>query len=156
MCISRIIEELFPFGHYFVRYRRLRKQRDCQDVLRKETFSEYETLCSQLLTQRLEEEHRRASVINEKTFKLTFSLSMGLTALGLMAAFLTTIVTSVTLQIILVVMIGISLFYILAAGFVAVGALRTVRTYGYGTHFQMKLKEHGNSVLADALAVKRS
>ena len=73
--------------------------------------------------------------MDEKTFKLTLSLSVGLTVLGSTAAFLTKVISSATIQTLLTIVIGIGLSYVLVAGFVALGALRTLQTYGYGTQF---------------------
>ena len=90
--------------------------------------------------------------MDEKTFKLTLSLSVGLTVLGSTAAFLTKVISSATIQTLLTIVIGIGLSYVLAAGFVALGALRTFPTYGYGTQFLLQQRENTETVLADALA----
>ena len=152
MCVSRIVEELFPFGHFLGRSRRLRQRCGSEDILSTEAFADYRTLSSQLLMQRLEEERERASAMDEKTFKLTLSLSVGLTVLGSTAAFLTKVISSATIQTLLTIVIGIGLSYVLAAGFVALGALRTFPTYGYGTQFLLQQRENTETVLADALA----
>ena len=101
--------------------------------------------------QRLEEERERASAMDEKTFKLPLSLSVGLTVLGSTAAFLTKVISSATIQTLLTIVIGIGLSYVLAAGFVALGALRTFPTYGYGTQFLLHQRENTETVLADAV-----
>jgi hypothetical protein len=90
--------------------------------------------------------------MDEKTFKLTLSLSVGLTVLGSTAAFLVKTVLSATVQTALAVMIGLGLLYVLAAGFVALGALRTFQSYGYGTQFLLQQQEDAQNALADALA----
>ena len=48
--------------------------------------------------------------------------------------------------------IGLGLFYVLAAGFVALGALRTLPSYGYGTQFMLQQQGNTQTILADALA----
>ena len=152
MCISRIVEELFPFVHYLKRTSYLRKRCKSKDILREEGYADYQTLSLQQLEKRLEEERQRASAIDEKSFKLTLSLSIGLTVLGLMVAFFSKSVSSAILQKVTAIIIGISLFYVLAAGLVALGALRTSQSYGYGTQFLLLLKKNSQTVLANALA----
>jgi hypothetical protein len=151
MCFSRIAEELFPFAHYLARQRRLRRRAESQNILNLEQFAGYDTLFAQQLTQRLDEERQRASAMDEKTFKLTLSLSVGLTVLGSTAALLLDAVSSPPTQTILTILIGLGLFYVLAAGFVALGALRTHPSYGYGTHFLLQ-QGTDQSALAAALA----
>lgn len=152
MYFSRIAEELFPFAHYFVRKKRLGRRSESEDILNEQQFAGYSALSAQQLTQRLDEERQRASAMDEKTFKLTLSLSVGLTVLGSTAAFLVKAVSSAAVQTTLTVIIGLGLFYVLAAGFVALGALRTFPSYGYGTQFLLQQQGNAQNVLADALA----
>lgn len=153
MCLNRLLEELFPFVYYLPRSRRQRRRCDSEDILGESAFANYEQLATEQLTLRLEEERERASNMDEKTFKLTLSLSVGLTVLGSIATFLVKAISFVTVQIVLTIIIGLGLFYILAAGVIALGALRTLPSYGYGTQFLMQ-KQQGNKqkVLAEALA----
>lgn len=151
MRISRIAEELFPFGHYLVHSRRKKRLCDSKDILCEPEFANYETLFTWQLKHRLKDEHQRASAMDEKTFKLTLSLSIGLMVLGSMAAFLTKAVSSATIQTISTILICSGLLYVLFAGFVALGALRTLPSYGYGTQFLLRQKDD-QKVLADALA----
>ena len=148
MCIARVYEEIFPFGIYIKNAMHLRKRCKCRDILREEMFVEFETLASDLLSLRLEEERQRASALDEKTFKLTLSLSVGLTVLGSTAAFFAKGVWAD----IVVAVIGIGVFFVLGAGFVALGALRTLPSYGYGTQFLLRKSENEQIILADALA----
>ena len=151
MRISRIAEELFPFVHYFVHSRRKKRLCDSKDILCEPEFTDYETLFTCQLKHRLKDEHQRASAMDEKTFKLTLSLSVGLTVLGFMAAFLTKAVSSTTIQTIVTILIGFGVLYVFLAGSVALGALRTRPLYGYGTQFLLEQKNEQN-VLANALA----
>jgi hypothetical protein len=152
MCLSRIVEELFPFPYYFVNKARQWRRCESDGILNDAAFTGYSTLSPDQLTKRLEEERARATAMDEKTFKLTLSLSVGLTVLGSTAALLLKTVSSATVQTLLAVMIGLSLLYVLAAGFVALGALRTFRSYGYGTQFLLQRQEDAQNILADALA----
>lgn len=155
MCISRITEEIFPFGYYVVRARRKKKQCFSENLLQEPQFADYETISVSGLQQRLSDEHQRASSMDEKTFKLTLSLSVGLTVLGLTAAFLTNLISSGTIQTISIIVIGCGVLYVLAAGFVALGALRTLPTYGYGTRFLLQ-SQNDQKILAEALACQET
>ena len=148
MYIARFCEEIFPFGQYIGNVKRLRKRCKRTDILREEMFIEYETLENDLLERRLEEERQRASALDEKTFKFTLSLSVGLTVLGSTAAFFAKGVWADAV----VAIIGIGIFFVLGAGFLALGALRTLPSYGYGTQFFLQKRENEKMILAGALA----
>jgi hypothetical protein len=152
VCLSRIVEEIFPFGHYFTRKRRQWQRCQCNTILDAPPFDRYRTLSEAQLSGRLKEEHERASAMDDKTFKLTLSLSIGLTVLGSTAALVIKAVASWAVQIILALLIGLGLFYVLSAGFVALGALRTLPTHGFGTQFVLQQQANGQNALAAALA----
>ena len=98
MRISQIAEQLFPFWNYCKYSKRLKKQCDVEvDPCAKE-LADYQKLPQEQLRQRLKEEHQRASAMDEKTFKLTFSLSVGLTVLGSTIAYLTQVIPSGMVQ----------------------------------------------------------
>jgi hypothetical protein len=152
MWLSRIAEELFPFAHYLVHRRGQRRRYESDGILNDPAFSGYSCLSVEQLTDRLKEERQRASAMDDKTFKLTLSLSVGMTILGSTAAFLLEAISSAAMQTTLAITIGLGLFYILAAGFVALGALRTYPSYGFGTQFLLQQQGNTQKVLADALA----
>ena len=155
MCISRIFEEVFPFFSYCRNRSRLEKRRACLNILDLKMFADYEKLSPEQLTRRLDDEHQRASAIDEKTFKMTLSLSVGLTIIGLTTAFLTKPEFDGAILIVLHLPVVLGLFYLLVAVYMALGALRTLPKYGYGTEFVlMKLQENTRKakILADALA----
>ena len=152
MCVSRIIEEVFPLGHYFANSHCVKKRLcDSSEILCRKEFVDYHTLSVRQIKKRLKEEHKRASDMDAKTFKLTLSFSVGLTVLGSMAVFLVRTIDSSTVQAILTVLIGLGVFYVLAAGLLAVGALRTRQSYGYGTR-PLLWKKNKKKKLAEALA----
>lgn len=155
MCISRIFEEAFPFFSYRRNRSRLEKRRACSNILNLEMFADYKKLSPEQLTRRLDDEHQRASAMDEKTFKMTLSLSIGLTILGFTTAFLTKSELDGMVLIVLLIPVVLGLFYLLVASYMALGALRTLPKYGYGTEFILK-KSQGSTqeveILADALA----
>lgn len=152
MCISRLAEEIFPFFYYFYRVRQQRRRCGSPNILNLPMFASYTSLSQAQLSVRLKEEHTRASALDDKTFKLTLSLSVGLTVLGSAAASLLGALTSPALQVTLALVIGAALFYFLLAGFVALGGVRTSATYGYGTKFLLQKQTGVPNVIADALA----
>ena len=152
MWLSRIAEELFPFPHYLVHKRWQRRRYESDGILDDPAFSGYGSLSAAQLTDRLKEERQRASAMDDKTFKFTLSLSVGLTILGSTAAFLVKAVSSAAIQTTLAIIIGLGLFYVLAAGFVALGALRTYPSYGFGTQFLLQQQGNAQNAMADALA----
>ena len=152
-CISCIIEELFPFAHYLVHKRRQKKLSNTQNILEQEKFADYSSLSTQKLELRLSQEHRRASDMDEKTFKLTLSFSVGLTVLALLAAPLTKVLISTQLKEAFILPVHVGLLFVLAAGILALGGMRTLPKYGYGTQFMLNQQEKAsNTLLADALA----
>ena len=150
--ISLIAEELFPFVHCLVRSRRMKQQAKSEDILSGKDFAEYSKLSEQQILDRLEQERQRAATIDEKTFKLTFSLSVGLAFLGLAVTSLIKVVDCVTVRIIVTIFIGLGVLYVLGAGFVAVAAMRTLPSYGYGTRFLLCRQGAPQSFMAATLA----
>lgn len=146
--LVRLFEEIFPFLQYSFNKNRLQEQCDLENILSEKKFMKYAELPENLLRERLNEEHERASRIDEKTFKLTLSLSVGLSILGSFVAFFAKSVWANETIIIL----GIGIFYLLVAGFIALGALKTLPFYGYGTNFALQIQTNTKTVLADALA----
>ena len=154
MRISRILEEIFPFFAYFCNRSRPKKQCDCNNILNLERFADYRKLSSEQLTRRLDDEHQRASAIDEKTSKMTLSLSVSVMILGFMIAF-TAKLEFDSMDQGLLILVVLVLLYILIAAFMALGALRTLPKYGYGTEFVLKKSQESTrkvEILADALA----
>lgn len=152
--ISRWAEELFPFVYFVVNSRPLLRKCACKSILNHRNFEGFTTLSVDQLTGRITEERFRAATLDEKTFKLTLSLSVALTLLGSAGAVVTRVLSFGAVHAILTTVFGVGLLYALAAGFTAVGALRSQRSYGYGTHFLLR-QQQGNdprTILADALA----
>lgn len=150
--ICRIVEELFPFIAYSVNYRKVRKQAESDDILDTQEFAGYGELSKQQILERLTEEHQRATTIDEKTSKLILSLSVGLAFLGVAASFLIKVTDCVAVQRILTLFIGVGVLYLLSAGWIAVGALRTLKKYGYGTRFLLEKEKGPNELLVKQLA----
>lgn len=149
--VLRIIEELFPFGHYFVFYERLKREVKSPNILKDKGMENYCSLSRKQLKKRLKEEHRRPLIIDQKTFRLIISLSFEFTVLSSAAALLWEAELRGAVPTALKIIILTGLFYILLAGFVALGSMRTFPLYGYGTEFLLQQQGNGQRVLAKAL-----
>ena len=133
--VRKLIEELFPFVYYFMNASSTRKSIESidSDARLKKRADEYATLDVDQLKSRLTEEHERAVKLDEKTFKFTLSISLGLTLLGTMVAFLVSRVATPYTAKALVVLTVIAVIYILIGGLIALGAVRALPSYGFGT-----------------------
>ena len=151
--VLRIVEEIFPFGHYFIYSRELEREVKSPDILKDQEQEYYLLLSKKQLRKRLKEEHRRPLIIDQKTFRLTLSLSFEFTVLSSVAALLWEAELHGAVQNALMVIILIGLVYILFAGLIVLGAARTHPLYGYGTEFLLRLQQQDNvrATLADAL-----
>ena len=152
--ICRIIEEIFPFGHYVVYYRKVSKKIHSPDILSDQKLKEYYTLSEEQLEKRLEEEHQRALVIDEKTFKMILSLSLEVAVLSSTAVLFPKVLPSAWIQAVLNGILVIGLLYFFLAVLVMLGALRTRPLYGYGTEFLLQQQKGScrKRVQAEALA----
>ena len=158
MRICGYLEELLPFAYYLVRSRSKRELCDSGKILHEKEFIKYKTLSEKQIKHRLDDEHRRAENLDEKTFKLTLSFSVGLTFLGLAAAFLIKSIQIPQIKTLLIVLFFVGIIYTLTAGFTALGGLRTLPRYGYGTHFLLSITQSSDprTIMANALACQEA
>ena len=156
----RVIEEIFPFGHYVLSSRKLGRKVHSPDILSDQKLEEYCRLSEEQLEKRLEEEHQRALVMDEKTFKMILSLSLEVTVLSSTAVLFPKVVSFTSwIQAALNGILVIGLLYFLLAVLVMLGTFRTRPLYGYGTEFllqQQKKKACRKRVQAEALARQES
>ena len=103
-------------------------------------YENYNQLSDDELTKRLSEERDRAKAMDEKTFKMTLALTVGLTVLGTTATAIVQGIPFVSLRPFVGIFTWIAVMYSLAGGFVALGALRTLPSFGYGTMFTLEAK----------------
>ncbi len=151
MTCSQIIQEIFPFWDHVTIDRGLKQKINSLDRLRGE--EEYSTLDEKKLEKCLEDEHQRALVIEEKTFKLFLSFSFIVTILTSALALLQKNVTDLdgTIQKVLTGIIVICLLYVFFASFFALRAIRTQTIYGCGTSFLLGRQSKGKQILTGAL-----
>jgi hypothetical protein len=94
------------------------------------TDPNYQGLTEEELLDQLKDERARMAAVDEKTFKMTLALTLGLTVLGTVSPFLLDRISSVSLRAFCGGLFALSVFYSLAGGFVALGAMRTFPVFG--------------------------
>jgi hypothetical protein len=148
--IYRIFEEIFPIFP-FLKYKNsiLKKIGNGDEIANKS--KRYEELGSDSLSIRIKEEHERAIKIDEKTFKFTLGLSISLTVLAAASGSFVQFSPNTSYSVYISIICGISSLYMLMAGITALGAIKTLTTYGYGTDHLLNQKKIGDSYLAEAL-----
>ena len=156
MRIPRFLEEIFPFGSYLVYSRHQRLRSELIEILNEKEYTNYGSLSKDKIEERLKEEYQRASAMDEKTSKLTFSFSIASTFVGAMIIFLKSTMFPITMymkfSMLINFLICAGLFYCVIAGLIALGALRTAPRYGFGTALLLKHDEALNEILAESLA----
>jgi hypothetical protein len=149
----RWFEEAFPFAAYVRNRKTLLAQANAPDLFeQKPELLRYRELSEQQLTDRLKDERTRAAAMDDKTFKVTLSLTVGLTIVGTTSATLVSMVNSPTLKTVTVAALAAAVGYILGAGFLAIGALRTEPSFGYGTGPLLAAPEKQRTNYAEYLA----
>ncbi|HXW24964.1 MAG TPA: hypothetical protein VEK73_09470 [Xanthobacteraceae bacterium] len=127
VAMNRPIEQIFPFIRYvIVRRRKLKEAMACTIA---NVGVGYESDSEEELRGLLNDERTRAAALDEKTFKMTLSLTFGLTVLGTLSPLLLDHINSRCLRLMCGVMIIVAVAYALAGGFVALGAMRTLPMY---------------------------
>ena len=160
MCFARIAEELFPFAYYLRNSLRLKARSELPDIMQQESFRGHDRLSLKELDQRLAEEHERASLLDDKTLKVTLFLSAGFSILGLgltiagsSSSLFTNTAEPQVGAILFTGLFGVSVVYFLLASWLALGAVRTYPRFGFGTQYLLA-RQHSNStaLVAEHLA----
>jgi|GEM_PF-1038567 len=151
MLLARL-EELLPFMFYI---KRANKKLHESSVVSKDSETSlcatYEELTEEELTTRLTEEHERGKGIDEKTIKFSVTISLALTILGSAGSVVLKSVESPNLSIVSSLLIAFSVIYTISGGLLALGALKTLPTYGFGTNYLAQRKISGKEIIALAL-----
>ncbi len=150
---KRAFEEILPFVTF--RFRAKQKWHlvnKNEEILQVEEYQQYSEIDTVALDKRLNEERERGSAMDAKTSKLTLSLSIALIVLGSISTTLTEQITHAHARICFVALVMASTLYFLASGFVALGALKTLPLYGYGTRILLIDRDKLQQCLATCLA----
>ena len=152
--VSVFFEEIFPFLFFYFSKRKLTKEvTNGSFASENSTYKRYYKLPKEDLKSRIMQEHDRSKSMDDKTFKMTLAISFGLTILGSTASLLVKGMPNPELKVTVAIFAGLSIFYSMTAGFTAIGALKTLPTYGYGTDFLLNAKDD-ISTLVKALAAQ--
>jgi hypothetical protein len=92
--------------------------------------------------------------MDEKTFKLTLSLTVGLTLLGTTMNALEDGIHNDGMKTAFEIMVLGSVVYVLIGGMVALGALKTLPSYGYGSDFAIENKNKNKGAALRALVLQ--
>jgi len=145
-----IIENIIPAIAYALNRRKIFKKLwapDCDNP----DLVKYRSLDSEILNRRLKEEHERAVKIDEKTFKFTLGLSVSLTIIAAASGSFAKFLPVEGLGGVISIICSIAALYMLSAGIISLGALKTLLTFGYGTHHEVEFKANGAEYLSLAL-----
>lgn len=137
--VNRVLEELFPFAAYCANARRLRRTADQlvgSGNANRET--EYQALGLENLRTRLDEEHARAVSIDEKTAKLTLTFSIAIALMSSVGSYFLDGLKGSSAIAVIVGLTQLAAVFALVSGLIAVRALTTLPTYGYGTKFALE------------------
>ena len=127
-----LFQEILPFITFVQNRSIMMKRVEVGYILQRIEYREYATLPVEDLMVRLREEFDRAARLDDKTFKLTLSWTIALAVVGVAIQLYSTgpypeLYSAVTI-------VGlIALVYLLIGAVVALGGVRTMNTYGYGT-----------------------
>jgi hypothetical protein len=148
--IKIMFEEIFPFFSFLRNKHKKLKKVQTIDVSQ-EIIKEYSMLSIEKLHHRLSEEHERASTIDEKTTKFTLGLSVSLTVLSAASGTLVKLLPDNNLNFMIVFLCSLSSIFMLIAGIISLGALKTLPKYGYGTKHEILAEQQGANHIANAL-----
>lgn len=152
--MKRILEELFPFAFFYFRTKQIMEDSENPNIGDiNGDYGLYHQLDAELLSKRIKEEHERGQTIDDKTVKFTISISIALTILGFIAGFISKTIEGGSFKLLISSTSGFSVLYTIIGGILALGALKTLPTYGYGTEFIIKSKNNVNVKIA-ALAAQ--
>lgn len=147
--ILRIIEEIFPVPFYSKYKKKILAEVNKTEKLRKsQIFTLYQGIEEKELFDRIKEEHTRANLLDEKTSKLTLSISFGLAIIGVLSSIFTSKLEGI-FQLIFFLFSSFTIIYSLFCSILSISSLKTLPFYGYGSQFLIQSKkDKSNIVLA--------
>ena len=146
----RCLEELLPFVFFVFNKKRILKRISNYDEWKKDA-KKYTDLDEGDLKVRITQEHERGVKIDEKTFKFTLGLSVSLTVLAAASGTFVKFMPDTSFRGIISIICGLAALYMLAAGITALGAIKTLPTFGYGTAYLINLKNDATTCLTESL-----
>lgn len=145
-----LLEEFFPFIFFIInKHNKLHKTPQGDEL--EGNINEYSRLSPEKLNSRLSEEHERAIKIDEKTAKFTLGLSVSLTILSTASGTLAKLLPVNKINWFITLLCGLSSIFMMIAGIVSLGALKTLPKFGYGTQHELLAEKKGVYHLAKVL-----
>ncbi|WP_146741454.1 MULTISPECIES: hypothetical protein [Lonsdalea] len=141
----RLIEEVLPFIYFQYINNSINKKLYDIDLT---SLQYYSKLSNETLEKRLKDEHERAIKIDDKTSKFTLGLSISLTIISATASSIVKFLPNHQLNNWISFLFGLSSLYMLSGGLLALGALKTLPKFGYGTKFEI---DKNSKILVDSL-----
>lgn len=146
-----ILEEAVPFVFYVKRANEKLKEAASKDNEKDKSLHEqYGNLAAEELMSRLKEEHERGKYIDEKTIKFSVTIGLALTILGSAGSVVLKSLSNPDLAFAASILIAFSVIYSISGGLLALGALKTLPMYGFGTSFLLE-KKKSDAVIVSAL-----
>lgn len=118
-------------------------------------YIQYKTLSSEELETRLKEEHERGKNIDEKTIKFSVTISIAVTILGSAGSVILKSLSEPNLVFYASTFVAASVIYTISGGLLALSALKTLPTYGFGTLFLLKKKESNEVVVSSLVSQEK-
>ena len=133
--VIRAIEELWPPLVYLAHGKKKLTEAADGSPAAERVVKSYGVLSNAQLEKRLEEEHERGRNVDEKTIRFAMTISIALTVLSSAAGVVLKSSEGGLGETAVSILFAISALYTLSAGLLALGALKTLPTYGFGTHY---------------------
>jgi len=148
--VYRAFEEAIPLFAFLRNKRKI--MMDLSDEAKiQEKSKPYAALDEGCLKDRIAEEHDRSKRIDEKTSKFTLGLSVSLTVLAAASGAFAKTIPAASYAGLISIICGVASIYMLLAGITALGSLKTLPVYGYGTQHALNQKDGGVYYLSQAL-----
>ena len=137
----------------------MREARDLGALSNFDRYKRYEQLDDTSLGERIREEHDRAIQIDEKTTKFTLSFSIAFSVIGAIGVLIARQSSNGNLNHVLAGLLAIATSYTIVGGLIALGSLRTLPKYGYGTEYRLsdghkRPDQNNKKVKVEALAAQ--
>ncbi|MCY4233681.1 MAG: hypothetical protein OXE59_08095 [Bacteroidetes bacterium] len=150
--IFHVVEIIIPaIPHHRIRRNKLRLLED-EGILDREEYAQFINISSEDLQTRLNQENKRATAINEKTYKMGLSLSIALTIIGYASTALPEQMPDPFAKACFSGLIISGVVYFMVAGIVALKSIRTEPIYGATTQIVLLQGVEKQQCLAKCLA----
>jgi hypothetical protein len=134
--LLRALEEIVPFAYFWI-YSSSYTLEKINKRMTTEQISRYSALPNYVLKERLAEEHERAVTIDEKTSKFTLVLSVLLSIVSALSSNIASALPADVFKEYAKSLFISSSIYMLSGSLLALGALKTLPKFGFGTEYKL-------------------